>query len=339
LSSPTDTTALEDIIRSVPSDDNRETLLDRFRGVMLGLAAGNALGVPAEGDSAPAIRRRFSGGITEISPQERDRPWDDDLAQAALLAETLAESDELDPEAFAARLVVWAQQNGRGIGTLTRSVIEELNRGRPSQEAARLAWERNPTSNAGNGAVMRCPPVALRHLRSGVDLVRTSRSSALVTHFDARCEWSTVVTAVATATCLSGDPAPIGDMATATGAIGGGQGWLADSIAQVTDAVRSVEGATLGALDLDNPVDLGFTLKAMQVALWCTAQPTGFEETVVAVVNEGGDTDTNGAIAGAVMGARHGASSIPPRWLDNIADIEDLTKLADRLFDKMEEAG
>jgi ADP-ribosyl-[dinitrogen reductase] hydrolase len=54
----------------------------------------------------------------------------------------------------------------------------------------------------------------------------------------------------------------------------------------------------------------------------------------VAVVNEGGDTDTNGAIAGAIMGARHGASSIPARWLENIANTEDLAKVAERLFDK-----
>jgi len=305
---------------------------------MLGLAAGNALGVPCEGQSAHAIRRHFSGGITEVSPQERDRPWDDDLAQAALLAEALTESDELDSEAFAARLVEWAHQNGRGMGTLTQAVIDELAGGRPSQEAARLAWERNPMSNAGNGAVMRCPPVALRHLRSGGNLVRTARASALVTHYDARCEWSTVVTAVATATCLSGAPAPIDDLAVAVGRVGG-EGWLADSIEQVTEAAQSVESATLGALELDDPVDMGFTLKAMQVALWSTAQPGGFEEIVAAVVNEGGDTDTNGAVAGAVMGARHGASSIPQRWLDNIADTEDLTELADRLFDKMDEGG
>jgi ADP-ribosyl-[dinitrogen reductase] hydrolase len=72
----------------------------------------------------------------------------------------------------------------------------------------------------------------------------------------------------------------------------------------------------------------------MQVALWCTAQPGSFEEIVVAVVNEGGDTDTNGAIAGAVAGARLGASSIPSRWLDNVAGTEELTKLADRLFER-----
>ena len=333
MSSSTDTTALENIINSIPIGESPDRLQDRYRGVMLGLAAGNALGVPVEGESAHAIHRRFSGGLVEIDAKELDRPWDDDLAQAALLAETLTESDELDSEAFAARLVAWADQNGRGMGSLTRAVIDELKAGRPSQEAARLAWEQNPMSNAGNGAVMRCAPVALRHLRSGTNLVRSARASALVTHYDARCEWSTVVTAVATATCLGEERAAVCDIAHATGAMGG-RGWLADSIEQVTEAARSVTGSSLGDLQLDDPVDLGFTLKAMQVALWCTEQPGEFEETVVAVVNEGGDTDTNGAVAGAVMGARYGASSIPKRWLINIADTEKLTELADRLFEK-----
>lgn len=333
MSSPTNTAALENIVSTMRlDDDNREVLLDRFRGALLGLAVGNALGLPVEGESAHAIRRHFQGGITEVRVEEHDRPWDDDLAQAAILAEVLLESEELDPEAFAGRLVVWARENGRGIGGLTQSAIDEFAKGLPSQEAARVAWEGNAMSNAGNGAVMRCPPVALRHMRSGVDLVRTARTSALVTHYDARCEWSTVVTAVALATCLSGRPVAEQDLAVAVEAIGG-EGWLADSIEQVAEAVQSVKGTTLEALELDDPVDMGYTLKAMQVALWCTAQPGGFEQTVVAVVNEGGDSDTNGALAGAVMGARHGASSIPSRWLDNVADTQSLTRLADRLFE------
>jgi ADP-ribosyl-[dinitrogen reductase] hydrolase len=332
LSSPNDTTALENIVDSAPLDDNREALLDRFRGAMLGLAVGNALGLPVEGESAHAIRRHFPGGITEVGTEEHDRPWDDDLAQAAILAEVLLQSEELDPEAFAARLVVWARENGRGIGRLTRSAIDELAKGRTSHEAARVAWERNAMSNAGNGAVMRCPPVALRHIRSGADLIRTARTSALVTHYDARCEWSTVVTAVALATCLSAEPVAVGDLAIAIEAIRG-EGWPADSMEQVAEAIRSVEGATLDALKLDDPVDMGYTLKAMQVALWCTAQAGGFEQIVVGVVNEGGDTDTNGALAGAVMGARYGASSIPPRWLANVADTKGLMELADRLFE------
>ena len=52
---------------------------------------------------------------------------------------------------------------------------------------------------------------------------------------------------------------------------------------------------------------MGYTLKAMQVALWCATQASGFEEALVAVISAGGDTDTNGAIGGAVLGARFGA--------------------------------
>ncbi|MGH2751570.1 MAG: ADP-ribosylglycohydrolase family protein [Actinomycetota bacterium] len=333
-----ETKALEDIVRAARPDDDRETLPDRFRGVLLGLAVGNALGVPVEGQSAHAIRRRFRGGVTEIDAGERDRPWDDDVAQAAILAQVLVESDELDPEVFAARLATWARDSGRGIGVLTQSVMDELDRGRESHEAARLAWERNPMSNAGNGAVMRCPPVALRYPRSGVDLVRTARTSALVTHYDARCEWSTAATAVALATCLSGRPVPVDQLADAVDGLGG-EGWLADSTEQVGEAIRTVEGASLKALELDNPVDMGYTLKAMQVGLWCTTQVGGFEQIVVDVINEGGDTDTNGAVAGAVMGALNGASNIPERWLDNISDGNGLTQLADRLFEKTMASG
>jgi hypothetical protein len=126
---------LEKLVRATPLDDS-DALRDRFRVVMLGMAVGNALGLPVEGHSAHSIRRRFPEGITEVNAQERERPWDDDLAQAAILAEALIESGEFDPEKFAARLAAWAQENGRGIGVLTQSVIDELAKGRPSHEAA-----------------------------------------------------------------------------------------------------------------------------------------------------------------------------------------------------------
>jgi ADP-ribosyl-[dinitrogen reductase] hydrolase len=333
-----DASSLEGLVGPAPLEEDRAALRDRFRGVMLGLAAGNALGLPVEGESAHAIRRHHPAGVTEVSVEERDRPWDDDLAQAVILAETLFESEEFDPEDFAARLVDWARTNGRGIGGLTQTVIGELEKGRPWSEAARIAWGQNAMSNAGNGAVMRCPPVALRHLRSGVDLVRAARTSALVTHFDARCEWSTVVTSVALATCLGGEPVALHDLGTAVESVRA-EGWLADSLQQVAEAVHGTEQADLKAMELDDPSDMGYTLKAMQVALWCMVQPDGFEPTVVEVVNRGGDTDTNGALAGAIMGARLGATSIPPRWLENIADTKTLTELADRLFEKGVSAG
>ena len=81
---------------------------------------------------------------------------------------------------------------------------------------------------------------------------------------------------------------------------------------------------------------MGYTLKAMQVALWCARRAADFEEALVAVVNAGGDTDTNGAVAGAVLGARFGLDAIPRRWRDQVArlrvDREAMELWADRLM-------
>ena len=63
---------------------------------------------------------------------------------------------------------------------------------------------------------------------------------------------------------------------------------------------------------------IGHTLIAMQAGLWAAVTPLGFESALRQVVEAGGDTDTNGAVAGAVLGARYGASAIPERWLDVI---------------------
>ncbi len=80
---------------------------------------------------------------------------------------------------------------------------------------------------------------------------------------------------------------------------------------------------------------MGYTLKAMQVGLWCATQASDFEDALVAVVSAGGDTDTNGAVAGAVLGARFGLKAIPRGWRERLAEIrhgrEPLDELADRL--------
>ena len=60
--------------------------------------------------------------------------------------------------------------------------------------------------------------------------------------------------------------------------------------------------------------------------------PLTFESALIELVRSGGDTDTNGAVAGAVLGARYGSSAIPRRWLDCIPQGERLEQLADALI-------
>ena len=296
---------------------------DLYRGTLLGVAAGNALGIPAERHSRRSVERSFHGGPSEVDPVELNTAWDDDLAQTAVLAEALTEG-ELNLDDLARLFVTWGQTNGRGIGHLTSEVLDQLTAGESASSAARVVWERRPLSSAGNGAVMRCSPVALRWRTSGRDLIRDARTSALVTHYDPLCEWSTVAMCVTLALTLSGAPVELDLLAARIDATSAPDE-VAAAIGAVDDGLRP--------LALDDPMDMGYTIKGMQVGLWAATHANpDFEDVVTKVVAEGGDTDTNGAIAGAAMGARLGAGAIPKRWLDNIADTDRLVDLADTLL-------
>jgi ADP-ribosyl-[dinitrogen reductase] hydrolase len=309
------------VAKSTPED-----IRDRYRGVLLGVAAGNALGLPVEGRSRRSVERAYPNGVREVDEVELDRPWDDDLAQTAILAQALLQ-DGLSLEDLGSRFVEWGRANGRGMGHLTSELLGELGRGTPVQDAARKVYERmGGTSSAGNGAVMRCSPVALRWRNSGARLVEAARTSALVTHYDPLCEWSTIVVAVCVAVALAGEDIDHDELADAVEA--------SESPAEVAEAIRFVRGRGLRDLELDDPMDMGYTLNAMQVGLWAFTKALDFEDTLVQVVDEGGDTDSNGAVAGAVMGARVGQSGVPQRWLANVPDTDRLVELADALHER-----
>ncbi|HEY6572651.1 MAG TPA: ADP-ribosylglycohydrolase family protein, partial [Candidatus Eisenbacteria bacterium] len=148
---------LDILDRSAPSPP-AESLAERYRGAMLGLAAGNVLGLPVESHSRALIARRHPEGLREIPREERRLPWDDDLAQAVVLAESILENDRLDPEDLSVRLLAWRRANGRGIGHHTRRVLDAIEEGASVNDAARVVWEESGRNAAGNGAVMRCAP-------------------------------------------------------------------------------------------------------------------------------------------------------------------------------------
>ena len=306
------------------------TLLDRYRGTLLGLAVGNTLGLPVESWPSSDIRKRYPRGIREIDPLEVKLPWDDDLAQAVILAEAILEHDTMRNDDLAARLMDWFESNGRGMGSQTRAVLNALRQGMLPSEAAKLVWERDGGQPAGNGAVIRCAPVAMRWPRDRKRLLEETENSSRVTHHDPRCSWSAFAVNLAVAEALNGRTASIDSVASAMEAAGVGPHTLR--------AVRGVAGHTLERLRLDGSA-IGFTLKAMQAGLWCLEHAEDFEESLVAVIQAGGDTDTNGAVAGAILGALHGAGSIPERWTAHVHNADQLVSLADRLLDRATERG
>jgi len=289
---------------------------DRYQGALLGLAVGNALGVPLEGQSAERIRAYLPEGIKEIPVSEAEAPWDDDVAQAIELAHCLLEGP-LDIDAYLRRLVRWAEESGRGMGRQTYEVLVLAKRGARGTAAALAVWEESGRWAAGNGAVMRCAPVALRWRRDPARLLEDAGHSARVTHYDPRCVWTTAA--------LCGSHWTLHELADGLAGVGAPE--------EVAEAVRRSATSELGELELDEPYSMGYTVRTMTAGLWAHLNATDFETTLLAVIHAGGDTDTNGAVAGAVLGARFGASAIPERWMERLPDPETLRGLADRLWE------
>ncbi len=318
---------------AAPADTAGEQ--DRGRGAMQGLAAGNLLGLPVEGDWHADIAARFPNGVTDIDPREAHRPMDDDLAQAVDLGEALLAGGDYVQD-FADRLIMWARENGRGMGITTGEVIRELERGKPIPEPARVVYERRGRI-APNGGVMRCAPVAIARRSNPALLISDSAATCAVTHYAPACQWSCIIINATIALSLNGVTPDLTAILSAA---------ISDGCPDLAAMARAdgIPSAVLDAIAAGQPPPgdiswllcdhrlIGHTLLAMQVGLWAAATPLNFEDALIASVGAGGDTDTNAAVAGAALGARYGASAIPQRWLQCIPQRERIEGLADGLL-------
>lgn len=282
---------------------------------MLGLAVGNALGLPSEPLGTPeAIARRWPAGLSEIQRQDTPRsPYDDDVALAVILAEELVQP-EVDLRRLAHRWVEWGRTDGRGIGTWTRTALAHI-----------ATHDSPPAASAGratNGAVSRCLPVALRAHASPRNLVSGTWHTAALTHPDPRCAWSAVAVNVAAASFLRGRRDFVADVVEALLAN--------DADVSVLAAVRKVPLLRRDELTVTGP-SAADAVTCMTAALWFAYHEPVLERGLVWLANAGGDTDTNAAVAGGLMGARDGLRAVPPRWLAQIPGTAELEQLALRL--------
>ena len=284
---------------------------------------GNQLGVPTEGlGSAAAIRQAFPQGVRDLQPPPQGSPFDDDAAMTLLLAESLAERGDLDAADVAARWVKWMKVDGRGMGLTTQRALRLIDRGVEPFEAGRQA--RSGGASASNGAVMRCVPVALRFHDNVDKLIRVSTQQAAITHADERCTWGAAAVNLAARELLHGNRHFIEEVLhRLQGAAPRG----------LVEAIRRVPWEQEGDLPVAVPNEFGYAVHCVEIAFWCAVHRPSLEEALVFLVEAGGDTDTNAAVAGALLGARDGQTAIPPRWLDQLgrASTRGVSELAQRL--------
>jgi len=292
---------------------------DRIRGALLGLAVGDALGAPLEG-APPAVAAAAVAGGLEMAGGGWWAPgeWTDDTAMALELAESITTVGVLATDDLAQRYIRWATMGGKGIGRTTRSALVGA---RDAEDARARACAHYATTRlaAGNGTVMRATPIGLaaRDLDEAVD---AARRDAQLTHADpAAGAASAAVCAALLAMRESGDPlaaarAQTGDHPSLVGAL---------------DAVARADESALARLAAGR--EAGACWTTLAIALHALLAIDDYERGVGWAIAQGGDADTNAAVAGALLGYRHGATKIPDRWLSSLHERERVERAADRL--------
>jgi len=275
---------------------------DRAIGAILGTAVGDALGAGYE--FGPPLRddaevRMMGGGTFDWAPGE----WTDDTSMAVPILEAVA-AGPLTEHALDGIVAAWAAwaRDAKDVGIQTRRVFGLLDA--PTAAGARVAAERvHDTSgrSAGNGSLMRTAPLALAFLDDPAALAAAAREVSALTHFEQD----------------AGDACAIWCLAIRHAILAGEY----DIRSAVVDAQpRDVE-RWLGLVEeaeAKHPRDFelnGWVIEAFQGAWSAIARSASFSDAVKRAVRGGRDTDTVAAIAGALAGARWGASSIPGEWV------------------------
>lgn len=289
---------------------NTEAIRNRAIGALVGLAVGDAVGTTLEfkpKPSHPILTDMVGGGPFKLKSGQ----WTDDTSMALALADWLASDVDLDPADLMSRFVRW-YKNGEysctgtffDIGNATRAALNRfIDSGEP------LAGSPNPRS-AGNGALMRLSPVAIRFWKDRERLAEIAEVQTLTTHGAEECVDASIRFAGLLADVISGKN-------------------ISDALRdEPTSGINSVwRGAHRSKIQ-----GTGYVVDCLNAALWAVSRTTSFRSAILLAANLGDDADTTAAVVGQLAGAVYGISGIPVEWLERLAWRSKIEAMADQLF-------
>lgn len=298
-------------------------LLSRAQGCLLGQLAGDALGGLVEFQAAADIRERYPTGLRLL---EDGGHWStlagqptDDSELALLLARSILRADGYDAEAAARAYGWWFESHPFDIGNTTYTAVSAaaaaLRAGQPAAPSARAATQQD---SQANGAMMRASPLGILGAGAPEGAAGAwAEQDAGLTHPNPVCLHANRVYAesIAYAIRTGASPEDVHRFAIQVAERG--------SPASVIDAlVRAVSRPPESYSR-----QMGWVLIALQNAFWQLLHAQSLEHGIVSTVMSGGDTDTNGAIAGALLGAVHGRGALPLQWLDRLMTCRPIHEL------------
>jgi ADP-ribosyl-[dinitrogen reductase] hydrolase len=302
-------------------------LLSRAQGCLLGQCAGDALGSLVEFQSAADITRAYPNGpsfmadggtFDTIAGQPTD---DSELALA--LARSIVAKGKYDREDVASAYAKWRDSHPFDIGNATSMALSPALAALKSKgQVAKAAAASASRNTQANGALMRISPLAIFGCEGTAEaLMALAREDAKLTHPHAICQDANAIFAAAIAFALkSGEDAQKVYQ-------------FAINLACAPDIANPVRERLLAARDhspaeFDNFSNIGWVLVAFQNAFFQLLHAPSVDKAVISTVRFGGDTDTNAAITGALLGAVHGRDGLPKQWTNQIQSCRPIAGLA-----------
>jgi ADP-ribosyl-[dinitrogen reductase] hydrolase len=302
---------------------NSSVLADRFRGCLLGLAIGDALGTTLEfkeRENNENHKEMIGGGVFNLKGGQ----WTDDTSMALCMAYSLLDKKSFDPEDQMNLYVKWYREglfssNGIcfDIGNTTAAALSRFEQSREPYSGS------EDERSAGNGSIMRLAPVPLFFLSSAQDAIVNAGLSSKTTHANIEaidgCRYFSALLIGA----LMGEPKekllnglydPVGNF------------W---EYFPLTNKIRSLSNGEYKRKKRSEIRSTGYVVDTLEAALWSFYNSEDFETGMIKAVNLAGDADTIGAVYGQIAGAFYGETSIPYRWIKHLTTPHVFYYLAD----------
>ena len=289
-----------------------EQLESKSIGALLGTFTGDALGMPVEGYDAEMIDSAY-GEVTGLLDSRLGLgTYTDDTQMMIGVAESLAECRGLDGEHMAKRFVAnFDPERGYGSGAL--EAIYRLSQGVPWHRAGEKMFG---GGSFGNGSAMRVAPVGVFCAREPGKLAEVAEKTATITHSHSLGRGGAVLQAQAVALAFQSDPEVPLDTAEFVGSLERAIRPEWEAFGHKLVHIRELLSQDFSADEVVRTLGNDVTCQgSVPAAIYCfLLHPDHFRDCVLAAVNLGGDTDTIGAMAGALSGARLGYEEIPVEW-------------------------
>lgn len=299
-------------------------LEDRFVGAVVGSAIGDALGYPVEFKRIPG-----GSGVVKTLPHHGANYSDDTQMSVAVMRGLIASQADGkvdDPDAVAKYVadffVKWRDHpeegSHRAPGGACMAGVSALSRGVPWRESGGM-------SAGGCGSVMRSYPYGLWHCLNSARAWKLAASHSQMTHRHPGALAASAAQAMGIwANMRDWNPRVV------VGAMAGAAAVFDEKTSHmILEADYNANGGEVGPREVLEKWEGWNAWEAIAASVYCFASfPMDFEKAVLLAVNSPGDSDSLGAITGALMGARHGVQGIPEEWRNDVERSAELHALA-----------